>query len=287
MVVYVTRGSKKELKELPGEVEGTEVIARVMGKMRGGPAMAWQTGGHFFEHNGRIACGSSCAPSGQNYSGTLGALLTDGPRRLALSNNHVFAACNHTPVGMPILAPSTSDARPGRRAPTAFSTYERMVELHSGDPVLVAPMRLDAALAALNDPLLNSSWQGDEENGYDTPNQTASPEAEMKVKKFGRTTGLTFGTVEAFAPAPWVLPYRSAKFTATVWFTDTWTVRSNNTDPFGLPGDSGSLIVREDGSCAIGLLFAVNNRGEYGIIIPIEDVLDAFGNIQLLSGHGL
>ena len=59
VVVYVTRGSKKELKEWPSEVEGTEVIARVMGKMRGGPAMAWQTGGHFLRATmARIACGS-------------------------------------------------------------------------------------------------------------------------------------------------------------------------------------------------------------------------------------
>ena len=30
---------------------------------------------HLFERNTRIACGSSCAPSNENYAGTLGALL--------------------------------------------------------------------------------------------------------------------------------------------------------------------------------------------------------------------
>jgi hypothetical protein len=107
------------------------------------------------------------------------------------------------------------------------------------------------------------------------------------VKKVGRTTGLTTGTIEAFQPAPWVLPYRSPKFTATVWFTDTWTVRSNDVDPFALAGDSGSLIVTEDGMAAVGLLFAVNTPGARGIIMALEEVLAAFGSLQLLSGHGL
>jgi translation initiation factor IF-1 len=288
VVIYVTRGSKRRLKELPEEVEGVEVIARVMGKMRVGPAPATARLGvsYFFEKNGRIACGSSCAPSGETYSGTLGALLSDGARQFALSNNHVFGACNHTPVGIPMLAPSGSDARPDRRAPTSFSRYERMIELRSGDPVLVEPMQLDAAVANVSDPNLVSSWQGDE-NGYDTPTTTAQPAAGMKVKKFGRTTSLTVGEIEAFVPTPWVLPYRSAKFTATVWFTDTWTVKSVDSEPFALPGDSGSLIVTDNNNAAVGLLFAVNNRGEYGIFMPIEQVLGGFGNMRLLGGHGV
>src|SRR5260370_4040782 len=100
VVIYVTRGSKRRLKELPDEVEGIEVIARVMGKMRAGPAPAAAIPGtsYFFEKNGRIACGSSCAPRGETYSGTLGAFLSGGAREFALSNNHVFGVCNHTPV---------------------------------------------------------------------------------------------------------------------------------------------------------------------------------------------
>lgn len=288
VIIYVTRGSKKSLNSLPREVEDVQVLARVMGKMRAGPhsAMARSGVSNFYERGGRIACGSSCAPSGENYSGTLGAFATDGVRQFALSNNHVFAACNHTPVGLPILAPSTNDARPDRRAPTAFSRYERMIELRSGDPVLVPPSHLDAAIAALTDPALVSSWQGNDD-GYDTPNQVAAPVSGMKVKKFGRTSGLTSGTIEAFVPTPWILPYKTARFSAAVWFTDTWTVRTDDSDPFALPGDSGSLIVTEDGGSAVGLLFAVNNRGEYGIFMPIEQVLHAFGNLQLLTGHGI
>ena len=206
---------------------------------------------------------------------------------LALSNNHVFAACNHTPVGMPILAPSTMDARPGRRAPTEICRHERIVELQSGDPALVPVMRLDVAVAEVPDQNIVSSWQGNGTRGFDTPATTSSPVSDMKVKKFGRTTGLTSGIVEAFVPTPWILPYRSGKFSATVWFVDTWTVISDGSDPFALPGDSGSLVIKEDGSAAVGLLFAVNNKGQYGIIMPIDQVLSAFGSATLISGHGV
>jgi hypothetical protein len=188
---------------------------------------------------------------------------------------------------MPILSPSTADARPGRRAPGEICRYERMVELRSGDPSLVTPSRVDAAIASVPNPQLVSSWQGDDNEGFDTPAITATPSAGLKVKKVGRTTGLTHGTIESFVPTPWILPYRVPKFNAVVWFTDTWIVRSNDSDPFALGGDSGSLIVTEDETSAIGLFFAGNQRGDLGIFAPIEDVLSALGNLKLVSGHGI
>ena len=148
-------------------------------------------------------------------------------------------------------------------------------------------MCLDAATAAVTDQNLIISWQGDDTQGYDTPPNTGAPISGMKVKKFGRTTGFTTGVVEAFVPTPWILPYKSGKFSATVWFTDTWTIRTDTADPFALPGDSGSLVVSADGRFAIGLLFAVNNKGQYGIIMPIDQVLAAFGRATLLFGHGI
>jgi hypothetical protein len=201
VIIYVVRGSRKMLNALPEAVEDIRVRAELMGRLRPGPSPSMATSGvsHLFERNARIACGSSCAPSNENYSGTLGALVRDGSRILALSNNHVFASCNHTPVNMPILSPSTADARPGRRAPGEICRYERMVELRSGDPNLVPPARLDAAIASVPDPQSVSSWQGDADDGFDTPIRTASPSAGLKVKKFGRTTGLTRGTIEALA----------------------------------------------------------------------------------------
>jgi hypothetical protein len=232
VIIYVTRGSQKALRALPKEVENIPVLAKVMGKLQASPvpAMAARGISHFYEYNGRIACGSSCAPSGENYAGTIGALVSDGKRMLGLSNNHVFAACNHMPVGMPILSPATMDARPDRRAPTEICRHESMVELRSGDPTLVPLMTLDAAIANVANQNTLTSWQGDETSGYDTPKAITELRTGLHVKKFGRTTGLTLGTVEAYVPTPWLLPYKSTKFSANVWFKNTWTVRSIDGD---------------------------------------------------------
>ena len=289
VVIYVTRGSRKSLDSISQEIGGIRVRAAVLGRIKAGPAPAASAQGlaNLFERNNRIAYGSSCAPSNQTYAGTLGTLLRQNGRLMGLSNNHVFAACNHTPVGMPILSPSSMDARPGRRGPTEILRYTKMVELRSGDPALVPSMKLDAAVANVVDESRLSSWQGDELSGFDTPASTVDPSFDLRVKKVGRTTGATTGVCKAFVPTPWILPYKSGKFSATVWFSDTWTVRSDDSDPFALPGDSGSLVVTEDGSSAVGLLFAVNNKGQYGIIMPIKSVLQEFENAVLVSNHGV
>lgn len=287
VIIYVTKGSKKALREIPAKVEGVPVRANVMGRTKAGPMTAASSSltSHFFQRKGRVACGSSCAPSNQNYAGTFGALASDGNKILALSNNHVFGACNHTPIGMPIVAPSPMDKRPGRPAQREICQHDRISELRSGIPPLVAPMNIDAAVAQVTDPAVVSSWQGDR-TGYDTPGRVITPSSGMRVKKFGRTTGLTTGIVEAYVVTPWELPYKTKKFSAHVWFQDTWTILSDTADPFALPGDSGSLVVTEDGRSAIGLIFAVSSR-QYAIFCSLNSVLSAFGNLNLVSNHGL
>jgi hypothetical protein len=71
-----------------------------------------------------------------------------------------------------------------------------------------------------------------------------------------------------------------------VWFKDVWTVRAIDA-PFALPGDSGSLVVNENATGAVGIVFAANSSGEYAWIIPMPTVAAAFGGLRLLSGHGV
>ena|SRR5437667_3461712 len=75
--VYLTRGSAGLVKSLPRDVEGIPIIAQRMGPIMVKPEMAASTTNraHIFERNGRICCGSSCAPTSENCSGTLGALV--------------------------------------------------------------------------------------------------------------------------------------------------------------------------------------------------------------------
>src|SRR6185295_14513467 len=97
---------------------------------------------------------------------------------------------NHVPVGMPILSPSTIDARAGLRAPGEISRHSEICELRSGEPLLVPPGRDDLAIGRVVDPGRVTSWQGSTGNGYDTPANTTPLQTGQRVKKFGRTTGL-------------------------------------------------------------------------------------------------
>lgn len=289
--VYVTRGSRKAVKAIAGIQGDVEIEINRIGKVIVRPEAASGAvhRGNVFIRNNRVGCGSSCAPAVESYAGTLGALVRKktGKGLYVLSNNHVLAAGNHVPVGMPILSPSTIDAHPGTRAPGEVCRHSEICELRSGVPTLVPTSRADVALAEVIDPKVVTSWQGEGANGYDTPAGVAPPLAGMRVKKFGRTTGYTTGTVEALLSPPFPIPYRCRFFTATVWFQDVWTVRADPGGPFALPGDSGSLVVAEQGDAAIGLVFAASPQGDYGIIIPTAHIVNLFGGLKLVSGHGI
>ena len=292
--IYVTKGRTTERELQVGDQEVVVAVNRI-GRVVIKPetATAVTHAGNVFLRDGRVTCGSSCAPSTESYAGTLGALVRKAGaannRLYLLSNNHVLAAGNHIPVGMPILSPANMDARPGVRAPGEVARHAEICELRSGDPALVPVACDDIAIAEVVDHASVSSWQGRTADGFDTPTVHLQLQSNMRVKKVGRTTGLTTGTTEARIIAPSAMPYKCKHFSAVVWFKDAWTIRSDGLGPFALPGDSGSLVVTEDGEHALGVVFAVSqgSSGHYGIIIPIDHVLSMFGGLQLVGNHGI
>ncbi len=288
--VYVTRGSAAKLKRLEQTYNGVTIQVNNVGDPTVRPRIALSVTRHgkVYDRNGRVACGSSCAPAGAGYAGTFGAIVRKAgqPKLYMLSNNHVIGGCNHTVVGMPIMAPSTADSRPDIPAPISIGRHSEIVELRSGDPGLVHPCRADVALAEVVDDDHVSSWQGDSSHGFDTPTHIAAPATNMEVKKYGRTTGLTTGQIGAEIPTFMAVPYSAEKFTGTVWFQDIWTIFSPNND-FALPGDSGSLVVSADGRSAIGMIFAVDRVGRSAFILPMDYVQSLFGGIELVGNHGV
>jgi hypothetical protein len=286
--VYVTKGSKKAEREVEATEGPLKVRINRVGRVTVRPEAASTSvhRGQVFVHDGRIACGSSCAPSGENYAGTFGAILRVGGDLHILSNNHVLAACNHTPIGVPILSPSPKDAsaNPQVPVPRAIARHSRICELRSGDPALVAPCHEDVAIASLIDSNLVSSRQGAGAESYDTPSTTDALRTGMRVKKWGRTTGLTTGAVESKV-LPFAMPYKFNLFSATVWFTEVWTIRADQGTSFALGGDSGSLVVDESGSHAVGLVFAATGAGDLAYVVPMAHVLTCFGGASLVRGH--
>lgn len=209
----------------------------------------------------------------QITAGTFGAVVVDRrtKRPLLLSNNHVFANSSGAfgrqrtaRRGDRILQPGPSDG--GSRADT-IAKLERFIPLKMLENKRVgvgmltdtsAPNLVDAAVAKAQDaseikaPIL----------GIGLPQGCKEAELGMKVQKSGRTTGLSWGTVELLEMAVQV-DYgqgRVATFQGQIGLS-----------AMSQGGDSGSLVLDEK-KRAVGLLFAGSRF--ITICSPIEVVLD-------------
>lgn len=202
-------------------------------------------------------------------AGTIGAVATDGERRFALSNWHVFVPGGEGRIGDALLQPGPVD---GGVAPA-----DVIGTLWAFEPVALSPLasnRIDAALARSDDVLPRTP-----SDGYGSPRtRTLEARPGLPVQKYGRTTGLTRGSVESINTTINVT-YGSAD-SRTARFTGQIVICCD----FSAGGDSGSLIVAhdvdEDGDPGaddrrpVGLLFA--GDGTRTIANPIDLVLEAF-----------
>jgi len=222
-----------------------------------------------YVHKKRIACGSSVTAANEWGAGSLGCLLKNGNGDLfGLSNNHVTGGCNHTLVDMPILSPAPFDASPQGPAPLAIGRHAESITLQSGNPAVVPPQQFDAAVFSIVDTDAITSMQG---NGlFDTPSTAGHLAGGARVKKVGRTTGLTTGTVVGQSVTAMPVPYKHSRFSALVYFQPVWVVRGDS-GRFSDGGDSGSLVVSDDGNEALGLVFA--GMESVSLVLPLEPLL--------------
>ena len=200
-------------------------------------------------------------------AGTIGCRVKDASGKVyALSNNHVYADEGGAKIGDNVLQPGPYDGgiNPGDAIGTLFS-FVPIQCYCSTCPV----NNIDAAIALSSTGNLGRSTLSD---GYGTPRSTilSTPTVNKRVKKYGRTTGLTKGKIYAIN-ATVDVQYDTcvARFTKQIVITP---------GTFSAGGDSGSLIVVNGGSDdrkPVGLLFA--GSFFYTIANPIGDVLKAFG----------
>ncbi|MFO0957383.1 MAG: hypothetical protein U0800_07930 [Isosphaeraceae bacterium] len=280
------RMTKEFLASMSKEIDGVKVTVEESTLVHVDPeeAFKYSGGALFYERNGMIACGSSCATA-TGFPGTLGALVArEGEDGLfVLSCNHVLAACDVIRRGMPIIAPAPDDAKPEGSLPLSIARLTKSMPMQHGHYSHENLCEIDAAVGKVVAPDRLTSWQGSDDHfGYDTPTKIVDPTYPMKVKKFGRTTGLTHGFITGEGAGNMAVPYEAKKFKGTMWFKNHVAVASNR-GAFALPGDSGSLVVTGDGEAAVGLLFSINSKGDKAYIIPIRRVLEAFG-ATLVSG---
>lgn len=209
-------------------------------------------------------------------AGTIGCRVKDSQGNVfALSNNHVYANSNEASIGDNVLQPGPYDG--GSDPGDAIGT------LYDYQPISFSENNeMDAAIALVSSSTVGTATPP---SGYGTPSSSIKTATiGLKVKKYGRTTGYTFGAIselnvtvdvcyESRGPVNCV---KLARFVNQVTITP---------GTFSSGGDSGSLIVTDDGNNdPVGLLFAGSST--HTIANPIGVVLSRF-DVSIDNGSGV
>jgi hypothetical protein len=254
--------------QIPGELEGTPLVELVTGDIvimpssKGTPAIK-PTG--WFPRP--VPIGVSTGNQGECSAGTIGARVKDKSGNVyALSNNHVYALENDAPIGSDVLQPGRYDTQCVTNPANVIGTLYSFVPISFSSNNTV-----DAAIARSSVGYLDNKTPS---NGYGVPDSsTTSASIGQAVQKYGRTTSLTTGTVQAINTT-----VRVGYSTGTATFVNQIVVTSRKA--FIKAGDSGSLLVTNDSNSnanPVGLLFAGNSSGTYAVANPIAEVLHSFG----------
>jgi hypothetical protein len=211
--------------------------------------------------------------------GTLGSLVTKNNRYYILSNYHVLnPSLDRSQVGNLVIQPGPLDSRCNI---TDDSVVARLSEWEpikpSANEFSRPPNRIDASIAeVIPDKVRTDGYI--EGLGIISTN-VVEPKLGMRVVKSGRTTGITYGTIEGIDVNVIVTYDKDCGSTDTyeAYFINQILIKPdiNRNATFSLPGDSGSLVLTEDGLSPVGLLFA--GSSDLSQANPISDVLNRFG----------
>ena len=224
--------------------------------------------------------------------GTLGSLVTRGGVQYILSANHILARSDGATVGDAIIQPGLIDTA---TCTTAGTTTVANLSQFSNLQATPNP-NIDAAIAQVIagkvDPAGNIIYLGPTTDANGVPvsgapqGGTGIPASSVAVgravAKSGRSTGLTCSTVEA------TNILTSVSYTVNCDGTGTkFTVQYSNQigvigGDFSGEGDSGSLIVTQDTTSPLALLYAGSDTDTVGN--PVADVLNFFGNNTMFVG---
>lgn len=208
------------------------------------------------------------------YGGTLGALVqrADGTQYI-LSNNHVLARTNLAAFGEDIIQPGLIDQNPvcNKDSKDAVANLSAFIPIYFKAKKTTQTNDTNDVDAAIAEVIPGAVISTGEILDIGTiSNTTLDPAIGLAVKKSGRTTGLTVGTISAVNVIV-DISYGSGK---TARFTNQILITPGS---FLAGGDSGSLMVEDVVTApqAVGLLFA--GSSSVAIANPIGAVLDAFG----------
>ncbi len=215
-------------------------------------------------------------------AGTIGARVRDALGRVyVLSNNHVLANSNGATIGDPAYQPGPIDGG------TAADQIATLADFQPITFTSTANNTMDAGIALSSVDMLDNATPPPSDDGYGMPNATIYGDANgdgvfddrnallgLTVQKYGRTTRLTHGQITG-VNATVTVCYEVSGFecTKSARFVDQILIAPG---PFSGGGDSGSLIVTDDGNLQpVALLFA--GSGSITIANRIDLVLLRFG----------
>jgi hypothetical protein len=213
-------------------------------------------------------------------AGTIGARVRDALGRVyILSNNHVLANSNDATLGDAEYQPGPFDGG------TSGDQIATLTDFQTISFSSNATNTIDAAIARSSTDLLDNATPADE--GYGMPNATIYGDANgdglfddrnvllgLDVQKYGRTTRLTHGQITG-VNATVLICYEVIEFTCikVARYVDQLIISPAG---FSNGGDSGSLIVTDDGNLnPVALLFAGSSSVTIGNRIDL--VLNRFG----------
>jgi hypothetical protein len=267
---------------LPASLDGYAVIENVTGKIH-----AFKGGGGGTSHTAKQTPPIQLGTSGGNVndlangyccSGTLGSLVQKGGTQYILSNSHVFAGDvvaggngRVAQVGDDVNQPGLVDASCSTANTNLVADVSTLSTLY---PPASTP-NVDCALAQVRSGMVRTDGAILEIGTLSA--STLNGTVGLAVKKSGRTTGLTRGTISAINATITVGYETECAGTA---FNKTFTgqlVVSQRRSAFLNSGDSGSLMVEDVATNprAVGLLFAGSTTS--AVANPIGSVLSYLG----------
>ena len=287
VIIFINKESTsaaRTVQVLPTAIDGVPVSVRLSEPFRAlkGPPGGGGGGGGV-SHTGiqtpPISLGTSGGwrhdlANGFCCGGTLGALIQVGGQQRILSNYHVFEAdivnggnSRVAQTGDPIIQPALIDVgcNAGNSQDVATLVVTSSLPNSNVDAstatIIAGMVKTDGSILEIG--TLSSS--------------TVGASLSQKVKKSGRTTGLTRSSVEGLNASIQVAYENEcaggSAFTKV--FTGQIVIRNKGSKFLG-GGDSGSLMVEDvdTNPRAVGLLFAGNSSS--AIANPIGDVLNFF-----------
>jgi len=277
LAVMVLATTDRAAKNVPGELDGVPVVVHRTEKI---VAMKTTTVSHTAKQTPPIQLGTSGGwrydlANGYCCGGTLGSLIQVGGQKRILSNYHVFEAdivsggnSRVASNGDPVIQPGLIDV--GCIA-TSAQDVANLVVSHS-----IPNNNVDCSSATIIPGMVRDDGAILEVGTISAT--TAAAYVGQKVKKSGRTTGLTRSTVSALNGTV-SIAYEN-ECAGGEAFTKTYTGQvfvTQKASKFLAGGDSGSLMVEDlaTNPKAVGLLFA--GSSSLAIANPIGQVLSFFG----------